>query len=119
MMALPTFPFCLDLVSEENGRGWFISFPDLPGCVSDGATPEQAVANGLDALSSWIRTAREFGDPVPAPGSGGAASGKFSLRAPKSLHAKLAKRAQTEGVSMNALAVTLLAEGLGRREAGG
>lgn len=119
MANLPEYPFNLTILSKEDGQGWFITFPDLPGCVSDGATPEEAVANGMDALASWLRTAREFGDFVPAPGSGGAASGKFSLRAPKSLHARLASRAQIEGVSMNTLAVALLAEGLGRKEAGG
>jgi antitoxin HicB len=39
------------------------------------------------------------------------------LRAPKSLHKKLALRAKHEGVSLNTLAVTLLAEGLGERQA--
>ena len=37
-------------------------------------------------------------------------------RVPKSLHARLSIRAKQEGVSMNALVSTLLAESLGRRE---
>jgi predicted RNase H-like HicB family nuclease len=39
--------------------------------MADGATIEEAVANGQDAVKSWILTAREFGDTVPLPGSGG------------------------------------------------
>jgi len=40
------------------------------------------------------------------------------LDLPKSLHAKLTRQADVEGVSMNTLAVALLAEGLGRKQAG-
>ena len=40
------------------------------------------------------------------------ASGKFMLRLPKSLHASLIKSAKEENVSMNTLAVTLIAQGL-------
>ncbi len=98
-----------------EGGGFLIVFPDLPGCMADGATIEEAVANGLDAVKSWILTAREFGDAVPAPGSGGE-PGKFVQRLPKSLHAKLAARAKQEGVSLNSLVLAFIAEGLGRRE---
>jgi antitoxin HicB len=45
------------------------------------------------------------------------ASGKFVARVPKSVHAKLVARAKAEGVSLNTLVLTFLAEGLGRREA--
>lgn len=44
-------------------------------------------------------------------------SGKWQLCAPKSLHRRLAEGARREGVSLNTLAVTLLAEGLGERSA--
>ena len=45
-------------------------------------------------------------------------SGKWVQRVPQSLHAKLAARAEKEGVSLNTLVVSLIAEGLGRRDAG-
>jgi antitoxin HicB len=111
------YPFQVRPLPEEDGGGYLIEFPDLPGCLSDGATIEEAIANGADALWSWIATAREFGDPVPPPSqsSDEAYSGRWNMRAPKSLHRRLAERAKAEGVSLNTLAVTLLAEGLGRR----
>ena len=56
------------------------------------------------------------GFPVPAPNSGGVASGKFVARVPKTTHAQLATRAKAEGVSLNTLVLTFIAEGLGRRE---
>lgn len=57
-------------LDEEEGGGWLAEVPDLPGCISDGDTPEEAVKNVEDALRSWIVTANEFGDPIPEPGSG-------------------------------------------------
>jgi antitoxin HicB len=41
--------------------------PDLPGCMSDGATPEEAVANIQDAIMTWIEAARDLGHAVPKP----------------------------------------------------
>jgi antitoxin HicB len=43
-------------------------------------------------------------------------SGKFVQRLPKSLHAKLVKRAKQEGVSLNTLVLAFITEGVGRRE---
>ncbi len=111
------YPFQVRPLGDEDGGGYLIEFPDLPGCLSDGETVEEAIANGLDALQSWIATASEFGDPIPPPSRlpEDAYSGRWNMRAPKSLHRRLAERAKAEGVSLNTLAVTLLAEGLGRR----
>jgi len=112
------YPFELTPLSEDDGGGWLIVFPDFPGAVmSDGETPEEALANGRKALDSVISVYTEDGRTLPTPFSGGGVSGKFNLRAPKRLHAMLNKAAKQEGVSMNTLAIALLAEGLGRREA--
>jgi antitoxin HicB len=111
------YPFQVRPLTEEEGGGYLIEFLDLPGCMSDGATIEAAIASGADALRSWIETSREFGDAVPPPSrpADDAYSGRWNMRVPRSLHRRLAERAKAEGVSLNTLAVTLLAEGLGRR----
>lgn len=108
------YPFELRPLSADEGGGWLITFPDLPGCMSDGESPEEAVANGRDALAAWIAAAREAGREVPRPGE--LPSGKFVARIPRSLHARLSARAKQEGVSMNALVSAFLAESLGRRD---
>jgi predicted HicB family RNase H-like nuclease len=78
-----------------------------------GDTPEEAIlAKAGDALQSWLKTAKEFGDPIPSPKE--KFSGQWRLRLPKSLHAGLAYRAKFEGVSLNAFVATLLAKGLGQ-----
>jgi antitoxin HicB len=61
---------------------------------------------------------KELGGPIPKPGSAEAASGQFRLRVPKTIRARLAQRAEQEGVSLNTLGATLIAEGLGKRRAG-
>ena len=113
-MAIPKYPFEIRPLNEEEGGGYLITFPDLPGCMSDGATIEEAVANGADAEAAWLQAAQKWGDPIPKPGEG--QSGKFVQRLPKSLHARLAARAKQEGVSMNTLVTAVLAEALGRKE---
>lgn len=113
--SLPRFE--IEPLSEEDGGGYLIRFPEFPGCMADGDTPEQAIAEGRDALKSYRETLRELGRPVPEAGAA-AFSGKWSQRVPRSLHAALARRAEAEGVSFNTLCASLLAEGLGRREDG-
>jgi predicted RNase H-like HicB family nuclease len=51
----------------EDGGGFLAVAPELPGCKSDGETPEEALRNGYDAIACWIEAARETGRPVPAP----------------------------------------------------
>jgi antitoxin HicB len=118
MADLIQYPFEIHPLSEEDGGGYLISYPDFSECISDGETPEEAIQNGLDALQETIFALESMGMPVPEPGSRGTHSGKFVQRVPKSLHARLAARAKQEGVSMNALVTVILAESLGRKEVG-
>lgn len=41
--------------------------PELPGCMAHGKTEEAALKNAKEAIRLWIKTAREFGDPIPPP----------------------------------------------------
>ena len=105
------YPFEIRPLSKQEGGGYSIHFPDLPGCWSDGATPEEAIENGRDALRSWLAVADEFGDDTPRPFS--AVSGRFVQRVPRSLHVQLIARAKAEGVSLNTLVVSLVSRGIG------
>ncbi len=117
MKDLTQYPFEIRPLTEDEGGGYLISFPDFSVCISDGETPEEAIQNGMDALAETIVTLEDLGLPVPQPGSGGSHSGRFVQRVPRSLHTRLAARAKHEGVSMNALVSSFLAESLGAREA--
>lgn len=105
------YPIEIRPLSQEDGGGWLAVFPDLPGCMGDGETPQDAVADGYEAAKAWLAVAEACGDAIPAPGSGGE-SGRFVTRLPKSLHTRLAARATQEGVSMNTLVVSIIAEGM-------
>ncbi len=108
-------------LSPAEGGGFLISFPDLPGCMSDGETIEEAIQNGRDAFLAWISARADMGKKIPcpayrAPETEPPMSGKFVQRVPKTLHAKLAALARQEGVSLNSLVLTFIAEGVGMRE---
>ncbi|HEV2747820.1 MAG TPA: type II toxin-antitoxin system HicB family antitoxin [Allosphingosinicella sp.] len=47
--------------------GRFKSLPELPGCMSDGETPHEALENVYDAIVCWMEACREMGRQVPEP----------------------------------------------------
>ena len=110
------YPFEIRPLLAEEGGGFLISYPDFSDCISDGETVEQTLTNGKDALQATIAALKLKELPIPAPNGGGVASGKFVARVPKTVHARLATRAKAEGVSLNTLVLTFIAEGLGRKE---
>lgn len=115
MSKLVDYPFEIRPLSADEGGGFLISYPDFSDCMSDGETVEDALKNGKDALKATIGALKAKALPVPTPNSGGVASGKFVARVPKTIHAQLATRAKTEGVSLNTLVVTFIAQGLGQK----
>ena len=60
------YPYILKPLSLEDGGGYLIEFPDLPG-LSDGETEEEAILMGKDAVEAWINTAKEFDRTIPKP----------------------------------------------------
>ncbi|MCU0967166.1 MAG: type II toxin-antitoxin system HicB family antitoxin [Burkholderiaceae bacterium] len=116
MSRLTDYPFEIRPLSPDEGGGYLISYPDFSECISDGETVEEALKNGRDALQATIAALKAKALPIPAPNSGGVASGKFVARVPKTVHAQLTTRAKAEGVSLNSLVLTFIAQGLGRME---
>ncbi len=108
------YPFTVRKLSSDEGTGYLAEALDLNGCIADGETLEEAIHNLEDAIASWIKTAQELGRLVPPP-SFESYSGKWVIRTPKSLHRKLTELSRIEGVSLNTLTVSLLAERMGVR----
>ena len=108
------YPFKITHLSKSDGGGYLIEYPDLPGCMSDGETIEQAITNGQDAITCWIKAAKEAGRIIPEPGALAKQSGKWVQRVPKSIHLQLVEKAAAEGVSLNTLVISIIAEALGR-----
>jgi predicted RNase H-like HicB family nuclease len=56
------------IIFWSNADEAFIAeVPELPGCMAHGNSQEDALQNSKVAIELWIETAREFGDPIPAP----------------------------------------------------
>ncbi|MDE0471574.1 MAG: type II toxin-antitoxin system HicB family antitoxin [Ekhidna sp.] len=102
----------MSILPLEEGGGYLIEFPDLPGCMSDGETIEETIENGKDAVACWIETAKEFGDEIPQPGSADGFSRHWIQQIPEHIHTQLLQRAEQEGISLNALVTEMLSAGL-------
>lgn len=113
-------PYRISLVfdrAEDGASGWVAEVEDLPGCLTQGATPEDAVNGVRDAMKGWISVALEDGRDVPEPRERASHSGRLLLRIPRSLHAQLASEAERDGVSLNHFISSALAGAIGwRRE---
>ena len=96
--AIERYPFNVEPLSQEEGGGYAITFPDLPGCMSDGETVEQAITLGREPFRACMTCIIEDGEAIPEP-HGVAEPAKFVLRLPRTLHSRLTSRASAEGVS--------------------
>jgi antitoxin HicB len=88
--------------------GYVAQIKDLPGCLTQGETMEETMANINEARELWIETAYEADDEIFLPSTDETYSGKLLLRMPKSLHRRLAQKSEAEGVSLNQYIVFLL-----------
>ena len=61
------YPVVVESLPAEDGGGFVATVPDLPGCMSDGATPAEALSNVQDAIATWIEAANDLGHAVPKP----------------------------------------------------
>jgi len=52
---------------SEEDNAFVADVPELPGCMAHGDTYESALSNAREAVSLWIKTAKEFGDTIPEP----------------------------------------------------
>ena len=52
--------------SDDDGA-FIVEVPELPGCMADGRTYQEAVANAEAVIQEWIETAQELGRPIPKP----------------------------------------------------
>ena len=105
---------------EDDGGGYLAMVPELPGCMSDGESYEEALVNIQDAIEDWIKTAENRGQKVPEPyifHESDNYSGKFLVRIPKELHKELSESAEAQGISLNQLVLYYLSKQAGLEEA--
>jgi predicted RNase H-like HicB family nuclease len=101
------YPFAV--VADEDG-GYVITFPDLPGCMTQVEDVADIGPMAEEARQLWIETEYKAGEAIPSPTYPESYSGKFNVRLPKSLHRRLVEGAEREGVSLNQYVTMLLAQ---------
>ncbi len=62
-----SYPVTIEPLPTAEGGGYIAFAPDLPGCMSDGETPADALRNIEDAIAEWLATAVELKRPIPEP----------------------------------------------------
>ncbi len=109
---LSLYQFTVRPLSKDEGGGFLVEYPDIPGCMSDGETVEEAITNGREALRDCLDVFAESGRKIPKPSVEAA---QWRQRLPRSLYAKLTKQAEKEGVSINSLVTAIIAEAIGAK----
>jgi len=111
--------FYLDLrypvtIHPDPEGGYVAEIEELPGCMTQAETIDEAFEAIEDARQVWINGTHEMGQDIPLPRDMEEYSGKILVRIPKSLHRTLAHAAKREGVSLNQYIASLLAAGVQR-----
>ena len=57
----------LIIYCSQEDESFIVEVPELSGCMADGATYQEALANAETVIREWVDTARELGRPVPDP----------------------------------------------------
>jgi predicted RNase H-like HicB family nuclease len=99
-------------IHPDPAGGYVAEIEELPGCMTQAETIDEAFKAIEDARQVWIQGTYEMGQDIPLPRDMEEYSGKFMVRIPRSLHRSLIRAAKREGVSLNQYVTTLLAAGL-------
>lgn len=52
---------------SDEDNAFIVEVPELPGCMADGRTYQDAVTNAERIIQEWIALAEELGRPIPEP----------------------------------------------------
>lgn len=109
-----------EIIKPDEDGDFVAQVLEFPGCVTHGSTREEALARLQEVKDLWVQERLESGYTVPEPRpEESLPSGKWVQRVPRGLHYRLAELARKEGVSLNQLVTSILAEAVGLRKAAG
>ncbi len=60
-------PYRLEITPDPSEGGYVAGYPDLPGCLTCGKTPEDAAMNAEECRREWLSAALEEGLEIPEP----------------------------------------------------
>lgn len=52
---------------SKEDDAFIVEVPELPGCIADGKSYEEAIKNALIVIREWVETAKEIGKEIPEP----------------------------------------------------
>ncbi|MFA4917524.1 MAG: type II toxin-antitoxin system HicB family antitoxin [Syntrophales bacterium] len=97
---------------DKDDEVYFVSFPELPGCLAHGKTEQEALKTALKVKDEWLEATYAAGWEIPERSTAPETTGRITTRLPKYLHQKVIDRAEVEGVSQNQLILSFVAQGL-------
>lgn len=106
-MKIPKNKIEIRLLTDEEGGGYLVTFPELPGCMSDGDSPAEALSNAAEAEAAWLAANAQWS------GSKKSVPARLVARLPRTIHLELQRQAAQDGVSINTMIVSLVSHGLG------
>lgn len=59
--------YCIIMKYSSKDNCYIVTVPDLPGCMADGRTPNEAFENVKNVIQEWIDTAKAAGRTIPEP----------------------------------------------------
>jgi len=60
-------PYLIEMFWSDDDQAYLCTAPDLPGCSVAGDTPQEAVREMQDAMSSWLQACLNMGRQLPVP----------------------------------------------------
>ena len=61
------YKYELIIFFSDDDQSYVVEIPELPGCMADGKTYEEAIQNAQVVISEWIDTAQSIGREIPQP----------------------------------------------------
>lgn len=55
------------LIEQDEDGVYVATVPVLPGCITQGATRKEALANAREAIQAYIESLEKHGEPIPPP----------------------------------------------------
>ncbi len=65
-----TLRYPATITYDPEDKGYLVEFPNLPGCITEGATLEEALSNGREALTGFLASMFERSLTIPEPSAG-------------------------------------------------
>ena len=106
-------PYTYEVTPDTSEGGFVVSVKELPGCLSQGTTVEEATRRVREAMELWISICLEDGREIPEPNDVKKYSGRFVVRIPTDIHRAVARAADQQGTSLNMFVATALARATG------